>query len=79
MKEIENLKTVIVNPLLKLLLAAAVIYFLWGVAQFVLNRNEETKAGEGRQHMLYGVIGLAVILGVFGIVNVIVDFLKNFK
>ncbi|HEY4518454.1 MAG TPA: pilin [Candidatus Paceibacterota bacterium] len=76
---ISKLTDAIVNPLLKLMLAAAVLYFLWGVASFMMNREDESKANEGKQHMLYGVIGLAVILGAFGIVNVIADILKSLK
>ena len=74
---ITKLNGAIVNPLLKLMLAAAVLYFLWGVASFMMNREDESKANEGKQHMLYGVIGLAIILGAFGIVNVIANFLDS--
>ena len=76
---VTKLQGAIVNPLLKLMLAAATLYFLWGVASFMMNREDTTKAGEGKQHMLWGIIGLAVILGAFGIVNVIADVLRALK
>ena len=34
---VEVFKTGIVNPLLKLLLVVSVLYFLWGVVQFITN------------------------------------------
>ena len=78
-KFVENLESAIVNPLLKLMLAAAVLYFLWGMASFMMNREDTSKAGEGKTHMLYGIIGVAIILGAFGIVNVIASVLTSLK
>lgn len=57
----------IVSPLIKLILAAAVLYFLWGVFQFMTNREDEEK----KKHMLWGTIGLVIAVGAFGIVNLI--------
>ncbi|HEY4483120.1 MAG TPA: hypothetical protein VI953_03030 [Candidatus Paceibacterota bacterium] len=76
---VKNLNGAIVNPLLKLMLAAAVLYFLWGVASFMMNRDETSKATEGKTHMVYGVIGVAIILGAFGIVNLIANLLSSLK
>ena len=60
----------IVNPIILLLTAAAFIYFLWGVAKFIidLGRGDEA-AGDGKRGMLWGIIGLAIIFGAYGIIN----------
>ena len=75
----ETIRTEIANPILKFILAVAVIYFLYGVAQFIINREDSSKAGEGKQHMLWGLIGLAIIISVFGVVNLISSFLGGLK
>ncbi len=67
------LKTGIIAPLIKLLLAASVIYFLWGVFMFMQNREDEDK----KKHLLWGTIGLAVVVSAAGIVNLIGSFVST--
>ncbi len=64
--------TLIVNPLILFLFAVAVAYFLYGVVQFFLNQDNEEKRSEGKKHMIYGIIGMTVMIGVFTIMNIII-------
>jgi uncharacterized membrane protein len=73
LKAVEILRTGIINPLLGLLLAASVIYFLWGVFQFMTNREDEDK----KKHLLWGTIGLVIVVSAFGIVNLIRSFVET--
>lgn len=52
-----------------LLFAAAFFFFLWGVFQFVRAAGDEEARKAGRDHIIYGVIGLAVMASVYGLVN----------
>lgn len=69
----------ILQPLISLLMAAAVGYFLFGVMKFVKDQNSEDAQGEGKKHMLWGVIGLAVMVSVWGILNMINSFVLGFS
>lgn len=60
----------ILNIIIPILIILAVIYFIWGVVQFVISGDEESKT-KGRNHMIYGIIGLVVIVGVWGLVNIV--------
>jgi len=60
----------VVNPIILLLSAGAFVVFLWGVFQFIAHAADRTKRGEGRQAILWGLIGLVVIFGSYGIINV---------
>jgi len=60
----------IVNPIILLLSAGAFIVFLWGVFEFVLQAGDATKREEGRKAICWGLIGLVVIFGAYGIINV---------
>ncbi len=53
-----------------ILIALGVIYFIWGVVSYVIGTDEETKAS-ARQKIIYGIIGLAVIIGVWGLVGIL--------
>lgn len=56
---------------LPLIIALAVAMFIWGVVQYVINSDEEAKKAKGKQFMIWGIIGLVVMFGVWGIVKII--------
>lgn len=64
------------NELLKtflpVLVSLGVIYFIWGVVQYVIGGGEEAKK-KGKDHIIYGIIGLAVIVSVWGLTIVLRD------
>ncbi|MDO8623870.1 MAG: hypothetical protein Q7R54_00765 [bacterium] len=61
----------IINPIILLLAAGAFIAFLWGVVQFIFHAGDETKRTEGREAILWGLVGLVIIFGVYGILNLL--------
>ncbi|OGI63293.1 hypothetical protein A2818_02805 [Candidatus Nomurabacteria bacterium RIFCSPHIGHO2_01_FULL_40_12] len=72
---IGNVGELIINPLIYLLFALAVAYFLYGVAEFILNGDNEEKKTTGKSHMLWGIIGITIMMGVWGILNVLLNTL----
>ncbi len=59
------------SALLPLLVSIGVIYFVWGVVQYVINDSDEAKK-KGKDRIIYGIIGLAVILSIWGLVNILI-------
>jgi FtsH-binding integral membrane protein len=60
----------IINPLIVLLFTAALVYFVLGL--FKLMKKDDSKAlEEGKQHMLWGIVGMAIMVSVFGIMSFI--------
>ncbi|HBB49756.1 TPA: hypothetical protein DEQ22_02955 [Candidatus Nomurabacteria bacterium] len=70
---IGNVDRMIINPLILLLFALAVVYFLYGVFEFLLNQQNEEKKTTGKSHMLWGVVGITIMLGVWTILNMIIS------
>lgn len=62
--------TQIVNPIILLLVAVAFVAFLWGVFEFVAHAGDETKRMEGKNAIFWGIVGLVIIFGAYGIINV---------
>lgn len=60
----------ILNPLILLMAGGAFVVFLWGVFQFILHADDDTKRAEGRSGMLWGLVGLFIIFGAYGIINI---------
>ena len=61
----------ILNSLIPILITLALAYFIWGVIKYFMWGGEEAKK-EGKDIMIYGLIGLAVIIGIWGFVNIVI-------
>lgn len=66
---LQNVVTEIFNPLYKLAVGIAISYFLYGVFKFILDMNDPEKKNFGKSHLLWGTIGLFIILSVGGILK----------
>jgi uncharacterized membrane protein YidH (DUF202 family) len=60
----------ILNTVVPILIALGVVYFVWGVVQYIMGHEEESKK-KGREKMIWGIIGLVVIVAMWGIVGII--------
>ena len=57
-----------------LIFSFAALAFVWGVINyFFLHGSDETKREEGRQFILWGIVGLAVLFSVWGFVNLLLS------
>lgn len=60
----------LLGQLLPVLVSIGVIYFVWGVVMYFIADDEEAKQ-KGRDRIVFGVIGLAVVVSVWGLVGVL--------
>jgi len=61
----------ILNPFIGILIGVATVIFLYGVIEFIAGAGNEEKRTKGKQHIVWGIIGLFIMVGVFGIINLI--------
>lgn len=61
----------LVTMLVPLVISAAVLFFLYGLAKYMWSVGEEKDAG--KDIMIWGVIGLFVMVSVWGLVNLLSD------
>lgn len=60
------------STLVPLIFALAFLVFLWGVFKvFILGAADEEKRKEGKNLMLYAMIGFLVMVSIWGIVNLL--------
>jgi hypothetical protein len=62
---------IINRSIIPLIIALAMVMFIWGVVQYVINSDEEAKKEKGKQFMIWGIIGLTVMIGVWGLVRIL--------
>ncbi|HLF66460.1 MAG TPA: hypothetical protein VI522_02485 [Gammaproteobacteria bacterium] len=62
---------IISRAVIPLIFAVAVASFVWGVVRFVINDDDEGKKEKGKQFMIWGLIALTVMLGVWSLVAIL--------
>jgi hypothetical protein len=72
-KEVKNLFTLVIDPVVQFLFAAAAFYFVYGVFKFIQNKaaGESADIKEGANHVLWGTVGLFIMISVWGIIAVL--------
>lgn len=70
--------THIVNPIVQLMFAVAVVVFAYGVFQMIWNKTDADGHTKGRNSMLGGLIGMFIMLSAWGIINLIANTVKGF-
>jgi hypothetical protein len=67
---VTKIETVILFPLMTLMMALAFLYFLWGASQMVMNADNSEARENGKKSMLYGIIGLLVMISAYAILKI---------
>lgn len=67
--ELITFLTQLLSTAVGLILAAAVVYFLWSVFKFVTSAGDEEARAKGQQGIIWGLIGIAVMVSIYGLVN----------
>jgi hypothetical protein len=70
-KLLGRVNRVIINPLIILMFSLALCYFLYGVLEFFMNSDKADAKETGRQHMIWGIIGMFIMMSVFTIMRIL--------
>jgi hypothetical protein len=69
---IDAVSKIITGTLIPLAFALCLLYFFWGVAKYIRSgAGGANAAKEGKQVMVYGIIGLFVAFSIWGIITFI--------
>jgi uncharacterized membrane protein YidH (DUF202 family) len=63
----------VLNVAIPLIIAIAVVVFLVGVVKYITAGGDTERRTEARNVMIYGIIGLFVMVAVWGLVNLLVN------
>jgi len=67
----------VVYPIIWLLFAVGIFMFAWGVAQMIMKADDVTARDEGKRHMLWGAIGMFIMVSAWGIVYLVSNTIKG--
>lgn len=65
-----KIEEIILFPLITLMMAVAFLVFLYGAFEFVLHAGDESGRAKGKSHMLWGIIGLLVMVSAYAILTI---------
>jgi hypothetical protein len=63
----------IINPLIILGFTVAFLVFIWGLVEFIMHPDDDTGRDKGKRNIFYGIVGMLIMIGVFGIISIILD------
>ncbi|HCC05551.1 TPA: hypothetical protein DEP58_04625 [Patescibacteria group bacterium] len=61
----------LVGQLIPIVIALGLLFFIWGLVQFILASGDEAAKDIGKRRMIWGVMALFVIVAVWGIVGLL--------
>ena len=70
-KFISSVETQILSPIITLLALGAFILFAYGVFELIRNGGNEEARKTGRQHVMWGLVGLTILFGASVLVDII--------
>ncbi len=65
------------NAVIGVLFALVTVYFIWGVIQYVQAGGDEEKLKQGKRHMVWGIIGMAIMGAAGGIAAMIGNYVTG--
>lgn len=70
---INNIVEFIFDPAVLLVFSIGFLLFVWGLVEFIANPADTTRKETGQKHMLWGIIGMFIMIAVGGIIALIDD------
>ena len=66
-----RLQAYIIDPAILIVFSLGFLLFVFGLVEFLWNLNEGGENEEGKQHMLWGIVGMLIMVSVFGILELL--------
>jgi hypothetical protein len=63
--------TYIISPVILVVFACGFLLFVYGLVEFLWKINQGGENKEGKQHMLWGIIGMLIMVSVYGIISLL--------
>lgn len=66
------------NLIIYLLVAGGVVFIVWNIViYFIKGKEGDESRKESGKHIMWGIVGLAIILSVWGLVNILINTFRT--
>ena len=72
---LDRIVTYVIDPTVKVIFTLGLFLFFYGLVEYLWELKDGKADGDGRQHMLYGMIGMLIMVSVYGIIALIMNTL----
>lgn len=72
-KLLNKINQFILNPIIALAFAVALLVFFWGIFQFINSETSDKGREEGKQKLLYGLVGMFIMVSAYGLIRLIIS------
>jgi hypothetical protein len=72
---LDTIISVVLNPIAMLLFAWGFFMFLWGLFEFMKKVDSPGAKETGQKHMMWGVIGMFIMVAVWGLIALVTNTL----
>ncbi len=73
--QLEKAVSAIVNPIIQVLFAVALVIFVYGIFDYIRGADKPEVRRVGQEHMLWGIVGLLIMISVFTIIEILLNTL----
>jgi len=63
----------LIEQLIPIVISLGLLFFIWGLAQFIIASGNEDAKEVGKRRMVWGILALFAIVSVWGIVNLLAE------
>ena len=72
-EKLNKINELILNPIITLAFAVALLVFFWGIIQFINSETSDAKRGEGKKKLIFGLLGMFIMVSAYGIIRLILS------
>jgi hypothetical protein len=72
---LDRVVTYVVDPAVKVIFTLGLFFFLWGFIEFLWAMKDGKVDENGKNHMIWGVAGMVIMVSVYGIISLIMNTL----
>ena len=68
---LNNINQYILNPIILLAFAVALLIMFWGIFQFINSETADDKRDEGKRKIFWGLFGMFIMFSAYGLIHLI--------
>lgn len=72
---LDRIVTQVIDPTVKVIFTLGLFFFIWGLVRYLWELKDGKSDGDGRMHMLWGLVGMLIMVSVYGIIALIMNTL----
>lgn len=77
-KELINIFIDVIQSAIPVVVGLAVLFFFWGLVKYIFSQGNEESKIEGKNIMVWGLIGLFFIFSIYGVIRLFGGILPKF-